>query len=141
MKKTLNFFASISLITSTASGVVACGSTHPYVQPTEVQTLYNELNETAKPFLIQNKNFWGKEADYQADLLQDLEQVAHIPAQDDKMLSFTGQIKPFETPGQIYHIAIKIKDSNTGEEKTAYVNIDWELTAEQTEIYNFYTNI
>ena len=140
MKKILNIFAGLSLITATASSVTACWS-HPHVPPTEVQKLYNELNETTTPFLIQNKNFWGKEANYQTDLLQDLEKIAHIPAQDDKMLSFNGQIKPFETPGQIYHIAVKIKNPNTDEEKTAYVNIDWELTTEQSEIYNFYTNI
>ena len=140
MKKILNFFDSLSLITSTVSSVVACGSTHPYIQPTEVQTLYNKLNETTKPFLIENKNFWGKEANYQADLLQDLEEVAHIPVQDDLMLSFTNQMNPFEKPNQTYQIGVDIKDPNTGEEKTALVNIDWELTKEQSEIYDFYVN-
>ena len=56
------------------------------------------------------------------------------------MLSFTDQIKPFETPGKVYHIAVNITDPNTAQQKTALVNIDWELTAEQNKIYEFYTN-
>lgn len=73
MQKILSIFANISLITATASSAVACGSHQQPAPPppkSEVQKLYNELNETTKPFLIQNKNFWGKEANYQVEFIK-----------------------------------------------------------------------
>ena len=142
MKKILNLLASVTLITSGASTVVACGSSHtppppkPPTPKSEVQKLYNELNETATPFLIENNNFWGNEARYQQDLLKDLEQSAQIPKKYDNLLSLFDKTPTLIKQG-IQTVKVNISDGV--EKMQALVNIDWKLTAAQKKIYQFYT--
>lgn len=136
MKKTLSLFASISLLTTSSFNVVACsGSTHPYVTPTEVDKLYNKLNETQTAFQITDNHFWGNEVNYGKTLLADLEKVAQIPPQDDHYLSWNKDLTPLNNPG------IHSVDLNIGAgfaQKTAIVKVDWELTKDQNNIYGFY---
>lgn len=137
MKKIFNILASISLVISGAGGVVAFGSTHITSSPTETDKLYNKLNQTSKPFLInQDSNFWGNETNYKKDLLADLEKVATIPTKDDVMLSLNADVKPLTQQG-VQYIDVNIGSKNT--EKIAVVKIDWELTKAQQPIYQFYT--
>lgn len=138
MKKVLNIFASLTLVASGAGNVVACGSTHTTSPPpNEINNLYNQLNQTTKPFLLNKDNyFWGKEANYQKDLLADLEKVANIPPKDDSLLSLNSDVKPLEKTG-VQTIDVNIGSQDT--EKIAIVKIDWELTATQQPIYQFYT--
>ena len=147
MKKLLNIFASISLVVSGASTVVACGSKDESIpsgqgcsetkiltpEQAQINFLYNELNNNKKPYLIKNDNFWGNEANYQQDFLKLFEKAAHIPAQDDSLLSLDSG--PLQYYGK-KQVGINI---GTGTEKQeAYVNIDWELTVAQKPIYQFY---
>ena len=140
MKKILNLLASINLITSGASTVVACGSSPTPPQKSEIQKLHDELND--KSFTIQNNNFWGNEASYHQDLLKDLEEVAKIPNKDDSLLSLDQQTDPFETPNTKYTVVVNIGKGSL--EQTALVDIDWELTEDQspdgtTSLFQFYT--
>ena len=145
MKKILNIFASISLVITGASNVVACGfsqnSSPPKPSPnpkSEIQKLYSKLNNQ-KFTIDKDNNFWGNEANYQNDLLTDLEKVSNITSQEDKnLLSLNSDLKTLDQPGN-YTFLIGI---GTGElEKTALVTIDWELTASQSipGIFTFYT--
>ena len=136
MKKILNLLASVSLIAAGASNAVACGSHQ--TPSSEVQKLYDELNETTKPFLIENNNFWGNEHNYRQDLLQNLEQSAQIPKKDDGLLSVDQQNKPLENYGKA-NIVVDIGSGSS--EKYALVSIDWELTAAQKPIYQFYAHV
>ena len=139
MKKILNIFASITLITTGASSVVACGSDHnpnPTPPKSEIQQLFDELNN--QTFTIQDQNFWGNEANYQQDLKTDLEKVAHINPQYDNDLSLNSDLKILDQPGK-YTFLVSI---GTGEaEKTANVTIDWKLTPAQSVrgLFDFYT--
>ena len=142
MKKILNILASISLITTGASNVVACGSNHnPNPPKSEIQQLYNQL--TSKTFTIQDNYFWGNEANYKEDLLNDLEKEAGIKSQEEKsLLSLKSDLAILNQPGY-YNFVVGI---GTGKErKSASVTIDWELTpAQETspdnlDLFNFYT--
>ena len=147
MKKILNIFASISLVASGASTVVACGSKSEPIpggegcretkiltsEQAQVNFLYNELNNNKKPYLIENDHFWGNEANYQQDFLKLFEKAASIPAQDDSLLSLASG--PLQYYGK-KQVGIDIGKGTEKEE--AYVNIDWELTAAQKPIYQFY---
>ena len=147
MKKIFNVFATISVVTSGVSSVVACGSqdnpipSGERVRPTNILTpeaatvnqLYKQLNNNKKPYLIEDNNFWGNEANYRQDLLNDLEKVAHIPPKDDYLLSLD------DLPLKYYGKATIEVDIGKGTEmQEADVNIDWELTAAQKPIYQFY---
>lgn len=137
MKKILNILVSVSLVISGAGNVVACGSTQTSPPPNEITNLYNQLNQTTKPFLLNKDNyFWGKEANYKNDLLGDLEKVANIPPKDDSLLSLNSDIPPLEKTG-VQTIDVNIGSQDT--EKIAIVKIDWELTKAQEPIYQFYT--
>ena len=143
MKKILNIFASISLVTTGASSVVACGSNPnpPNPPKSKIQKLYEELN--GKTFTIQDNNFWGNESTYKQDLLADLEQAAHIKLQEDKnLLSLNSDLKTLDQPGD-YTFNVNI---GTGQdEKNATVKIDWKLTSAQEtspgnlDLFDFYT--
>ena len=138
MKKILNIFAGISLITAGASSVVACGSHHNLNPPkSKVQKLYDKLQ--GKTFKIEDNNFWGNEATYQSDLLADLEQAAHITSQEDKnLLSLNSDLKTLDQPGY-YNFVVGI---GTGkEEQIANVTVNWELTKAQNiaGLFKFYT--
>ena len=140
MKKILSIFAGISLITAGTSSVVACGSHHITKPPkSESQKLFDELNETKKPFLIKNDYFWGNEANYQNDLLVDLEKAAHITSQEDKNLLNDPNVKPltqqYGQTSEVQSVDINID----GIKDPAIVKIKWELTEAQKPIYTFYT--
>ena len=140
MKKILNIFASVSLITAGASSVVACGShQNPKPPKSEIQKLYDQLD--GQTFTIQDNNFWGNEANYKQDLLTDLEKKANITTQQDKdLLSLNSDLKTLDQPGN-YSFAVNI---GTGKaEQTAFVTIDWKLTDAQIipGLFNFYTKI
>ena len=148
MKKIINIFTSISLITAGASSVVACGSHHnpnPPTPPTppksESQKLFDELNETKTPFVIKDDSFWGNESNYQNDLLTDLEQAAHITSQEDKNLLHDPNVKPLtQQDGQT--IKVQNVDINIdGIKDPAIVKIKWELTEAQKipGLFKFYT--
>ena len=142
MKKVLNIFAVISLITAGASSMVACGSHHnPNPPKSESQKLFDKLNETKIPFLIKNDYFWGNEANYQNDLLTDLEQAAQITSQEDKNLLHDANVKPLtQRDGQ--SVDIQSVDINIdGIKDPAIVKIKWELTSAQKTpgLYKFYT--
>ena len=141
MKKILNIFASISLITAGASTVVACGSHHNPNPPTppksEIQKLYNELSD--KTFTIQDNNFWGNEANYKNDLLVDLEKKANITSQKDKsLLSLNSDLTTLKQQGY-YNFVVGIGVGK--ERKNANVTIDWKLTKAQNtpDLFKFYT--
>ena len=102
-------------------------------QKAQVNFLYNELNNNKKPYLIENDHFWGNEANYQQDFLKLFEKAASIPAQDDSLLSLASG--PLQYYGK-KQVGIDIGKGTEKEE--AYVNIDWELTAAQKPIYQFY---
>ena len=126
MKKILNILANITLVSSVSVGVVSCSSP----QNTSIdQSLYNKLQ--GKWFTIQDNNFWGNEANYQQDLLKDIEQKANIPSQDDKLLSFDDGIKPLKPTENNIDIVI---DHN----QIAHVTVNWKLTEAQKPIYDFY---
>ena len=127
MKKILNIFASITLVASSSAGVVSCSSS----QKTGTdQSLYNQLQ--GKTFTIQDNKFWGNEANYQQDLLKDIEKSANISSQDDKLLS-DDDVTPFLKNGE--HDNIQIVIAHT---LIAHLNINWQLTSEQSPLYNFY---
>ena len=141
MKKILNIFASISLISTGAGSVVACGSHHnpnPPGPKSEIQKLYNQLNN--KTFTIDNdNNFWGNEANYQTDLLNDLEKKANITNPKDKnLLSLNSDLKTLDQPGN-YTFDVNIDTREI--EKTALVTIHWKLTDAQSipSLFDFYT--
>ena len=143
MKKLLNIFASLSLITTGASSVVACGSHHNPSPPTppksESQKLYNQLNNQTFP--IQDNNFWGNEATYKQDLLTDLEKAANITSQEDKNLLHDVNVKPLtQRDGQ--SVDVQSVDINIdGIKDPAIVKIKWELTTSQKTpgLFKFYT--
>ena len=150
MKKILSIFASISLITTGAISVVACGSHYnpkPPSPPTptppksESQKLFDKLNETTTPFLIKDDYFWGNEANYQNDLLVDLEKAAHITSQEDKNLLHDENVRPLtQNFNQI--VDIQSVDINIdGIKDPAIVKIKWELTHIQNTpgLFKFYT--
>ena len=130
MKKILNIFASITLVAIVSTGVVGCSS--PQKTSTD-QNLYNQLN--GKKITIQDNNFWGNEANYQQDLLKDIEQLANISSQDDNLLSFDDGIKPL-SPNDSNDISIVI-DHN----QIAHMVVKWVLTQAQTSIYDFYDHV
>ena len=145
MKKILNIFASLSLVTVGASSVVACGTHHNPNPPTppksDIQKLFDELNETKIPFPIKDDYFWGNEANYQSDLLVDLEKAAHITSQEDKNLLHDPNVKPLtqqdgQTP-KVQSVDINID----GIKDPAIVKIKWELTEAQKTpgLFKFYT--
>ena len=111
MKKVLNLLASVSLTTSGASTVVACGSSH--IPTPEIQKLYDKLN--GQTFTVENNNFWGNEHNYQQDLLQDLETLAHIPAQDRPLITIDPNTQPFPSPnfGDTYPVDLIIDHKRT----------------------------
>ena len=120
MKKILNIFANISLITTGTCAVVACGShqnpnppSPPSPPKSESQKLFDELNETKTPFLVKDDYFWGNEANYQNDLLIDLEKAAHITSQEDKNLLHDANVKPLTQ-----------QDCQTVEVQSVDINID-----------------
>ena len=130
MKKILNIFASITIFVSGGAGVISCSS--PQKTSTD-QNLYNQLN--GKKITIQDNNFWGNEANYQQDLLKDIEQLANISSQDDNLLSFDDGIKPL-SPNDSNDISIVI-DHN----QIAHMVVKWVLTQAQTSIYDFYDHV
>ena len=140
MKKILNIFASISLITVGTSSVVACGSHQNPNPKSEIQQLYEKLNNQ-KFTIDKDNNFWGNEANYQTDLLNDLEKSANITSQQDKnLLSLNSDLTNLDQPGKYTFLV----DIGTGEaEKTATVTIDWKLTPTQSipGLFDFYTKL
>ena len=144
MKKILNILASIGLITTGTSNVVACNDSKSSIPPTppksESQKLYDEL--TSKTFTIQDNYFWGNEATYQTDLKTLLEKQAGITPkedpnyQEDNNLIHDTNVSPLTKQGdQIVDINID------GLKKIAKVKIDWELTESQNVkgLFKFYT--
>ena len=128
MKKILNIFAGISLITSVGVGVVSCSSSH---NTSVDQNLYNKLqNQT---FTIQDNKFWGNEANYQQDLLKDIEQLANISPKNYPLLS-ANTANPLKI-GDNYNIPIVIDHT-----LTAHINVKWQLTPDQQPLYDFYQN-
>ena len=147
MKKILNIFVSFSLVTVGASSLVACGSHHNPNPPTpappksESQKLFDELNETKTPFLIKDDYFWGNEANYQQDLLNDLEKAAHITSQEDKNLLHDANVKPLtQKDGQTSEVQ-SVDINIDGIQDPAIVKIKWELTSSQKipGLFKFYT--
>ena len=130
MKRVLNILATISLGTTTASVVTGCGS-----NPTEVQQLYNDLNN--KTLNIQDSKFWGNELNYQQDLLKDIESSAKIPPQDDSLLRLdSSDLQPFTHPGQYYVVVLIGKGLDVIQK--AKVDVNWQLTKDQQDIYPLY---
>ena len=148
MKKIFNIFASISLISTGTTAVVACSShqnPNPPSPPTppksESQKLYDELNETKKPFLIKDDYFWGNEANYQYDLLTDLEKAANITTQQDKNLLHDTNVRPLtQQDGQTSEVQ-SVDINIDGIKDPAIVKIKWELTEAQSTpgLFDFYT--
>ena len=127
MKTILNIFASIILVASSSAGVVSCSSSQKISTD---QSLYNQLQ--GKTFTIQDNKFWGNEAEYQQDLLKDIEKLANISSQDVHLLSADG-ITPFLQPSEKNNVPIIIDNK-----LKANVNVIWKLTPEQSPLYHFY---
>ena len=128
MKKIINIFASISLITTTSAGVVSCSSSK---KTSTDESLYNRLQ--GKTFTIQDNKFWGNEANYQQDLLKDIEVQTNIHPQDYHLLS-ADAVQPFTKTGKQKNKIPIIIDHKL----IAKVIIDWELTTDQAPLYSFY---